>query len=284
MVETRRKSNAPTRGVSPVAGKSLPSRSRSKTPIKSAVAFTTEKVSIADLKTDEKSSKKHVEYEFGGPVGAFFVVVGLPLVIYALYFFCNKDICLQSPLNFPWKRFIETLPKQASELFSWEALHIYGFWICFQLLLERFLPGEVVEGATLPNGSRLKYTMSGHLQFWISLVLMGHAVPRLIKDPQSGVWSLAGLSPLPLHLLYDHYVPLITVSCLGALALSVYLYATSFFPGRILASGGNTGSPVYDFFIGRELNPRVGSLDLKEFCELRPGLIGWAVLNLGMLY
>jgi hypothetical protein len=32
---------------------------------------------------------------------------------------------------------------------------------------------------------------------------------------------------------------------------------------------------------GRELNPRIGSLDLKEFCELRPGLIGWVVLNLG---
>ena len=30
------------------------------------------------------------------------------------------------------------------------------------------------------------------------------------------------------------------------------------------------------------LNPRVGALDLKEFCELRPGLIGWVVLNLGM--
>lgn len=32
----------------------------------------------------------------------------------------------------------------------------------------------------------------------------------------------------------------------------------------------------------RELNPRIGTLDLKEFCELRPGLIGWAVINLGM--
>jgi hypothetical protein len=33
-----------------------------------------------------------------------------------------------------------------------------------------------------------------------------------------------------------------------------------------------------------ELNPRLegGSLDLKEFCELRPGLIGWAVINLGI--
>lgn len=32
--------------------------------------------------------------------------------------------------------------------------------------------------------------------------------------------------------------------------------------------------PIYDFFIGRELNPRIGSLDIKEFCELYPGLIG----------
>jgi delta14-sterol reductase/lamin-B receptor len=62
-------------------------------------------------------------------------------------------------------------------------------------------------------------------------------------------------------------------------------YVSSFIPkGKILAKGGNTGSVVYDFFIGRELNPRIGSIDLKEFCELRPGLIGWAVLNLGMAY
>lgn len=35
------------------------------------------------------------------------------------------------------------------------------------------------------------------------------------------------------------------------------------------------GNPLYDFFIGRELNPRIGNFDLKYFCELRPGLIGW---------
>ena len=32
----------------------------------------------------------------------------------------------------------------------------------------------------------------------------------------------------------------------------------------------------------RELNPRIDSLDLKEFCELRPGLIGWLVINIAM--
>lgn len=35
------------------------------------------------------------------------------------------------------------------------------------------------------------------------------------------------------------------------------------------------GNPIYDFFLGRELNPRICSFDFKYFCELRPGLIGW---------
>ena len=33
------------------------------------------------------------------------------------------------------------------------------------------------------------------------------------------------------------------------------------------------------YFIGRELNPRFGGFDIKYFIELRPGLIGWLVLN-----
>ena len=48
----------------------------------------------------------------------------------------------------------------------------------------------------------------------------------------------------------------------------------------MLAAGGNSGNVCYDFFMGRELNPRIGrSFDWKEFCELRPGLMGWMFLN-----
>ena len=35
--------------------------------------------------------------------------------------------------------------------------------------------------------------------------------------------------------------------------------------------------------MGRELNPRLGQIDLKFFCELRPGLIGWVMLDLCFL-
>lgn len=36
---------------------------------------------------------------------------------------------------------------------------------------------------------------------------------------------------------------------------------------------------MYDFFMGRELNPRIRSFDIKFFCEMRPGLIGWVGLQ-----
>jgi len=42
-----------------------------------------------------------VKYEFGGPIGVTFVIIGLPFVIYALYFLCNNDYCLNfSNVNF----------------------------------------------------------------------------------------------------------------------------------------------------------------------------------------
>lgn len=65
--------------------------------------------------------------------------------------------------------------------------------------------------------------------------------------------------------------------------LSVYVYLESFSQNRLLASGGNTEYGIYNFFIGRALNPRVGSFDLKHFFELYPGMIGWLVIDLGML-
>ena len=62
------------------------------------------------------------------------------------------------------------------------------------------------------------------------------------------------------------------------------LYAASFRRGALLARGGSTGHALYDFFMGRELNPRLGPLDLKEFCELYPGLLAWLLIDLGMAH
>lgn len=48
------------------------------------------------LSSSISTSKPPFHYEFGGPVGAFFVITSLPFVIYGLYFICNGDHCVVS--------------------------------------------------------------------------------------------------------------------------------------------------------------------------------------------
>ena len=90
--------------------------------------------------------------------------------------------------------------------------------------------------------------------------------------------------------IYDNYLQLLTANILIAYGLATFVYVRSFSvkPGnaqrRELAMGGQSGNMLYDWFIGRELNPRVtlpifGEIDLKEFSELRPGMMGWIILN-----
>lgn len=100
------------------------------------------------------------------------------------------------------------------------------------------------------------------------------------------VGILEYLGYIHLSFIFHHFVAFITSAILISFILSFYLYVTSFMPKngkkKLLAKGGNTGNPIYDFFIGRELNPRIFSFDLKVFCELRPGLIGWIIIDLAM--
>ena len=61
-----------------------------------------------DAKSAPSSKTAHaIEYEFGGPIGALAVVVFLPLVVYALFFLCNKDVCLENPMQFNWGLWID---------------------------------------------------------------------------------------------------------------------------------------------------------------------------------
>lgn len=92
----------------------------------------------------------------------------------------------------------------------------------------------------------------------------------------------------------EHYLQIMTINILLALVISTFVYLRSFgvTPGnsdlRELAAGGHTGSVIYDFYIGRELNPRVtlpvfGEVDLKAWLEMRPGLTGWVLLDLAFV-
>jgi len=73
-----------------------------------------------------------------------------------------------------------------------------------------------------------------------------------------------------------------TCSIIVSFSVAIYAYLASFQEGKLLALGGNSGNIIYDFMIGRELNPRIGSFDIKYFVELRPGITEWTIINIAM--
>ena len=92
----------------------------------------------------------------------------------------------------------------------------------------------------------------------------------------------------------ENYIPLLTINILISYALATYVYLASFSvrrpnpDRRELAAGGHSGNMLYDWFIGRELNPRIhipliGEVDIKSWMELRPGMLGWIILDLAFV-
>lgn len=209
--------------------------------------------------------KKSFEYEFMGPVlGPIGVMFGLPLICYGLVYTCNAAGCfgLHTPAIPGWA--------QGTPVVTLEGIAAFAGWFLFVVLLHLTLPGAWHTGTTLPNGGLLEYKLNGLACLLITLAVC--AANAFVKESPALGW------------VYDNYLSLLSGSVLFSVALSLYLYVSSFAQGRLLAAGGTSGNAVYDLFMGRELNPRIGQLDLKEFCELYPGLIGWAVINLAMAY
>lgn len=202
---------------------------------------------------------KSKEYEFGGSVGTLLMTLGLPSVVLGLYVWCGKDDCSLRP--YP------TLPT-LSDLWDPYAYVILVAWFLFQVLIYLSPLGYIAEGTKLRDGSVLKYKMNAAYAFVISHALFVVAYCFL---------------KAPVTFVYDRYLAFAVGATVLSFIMAVYLYAKSFRDGALLALGGNTGSPIHDWFVGRELNPRTGLFDWKIFCELRPGLVGWSLINCCML-
>ncbi|KAI5293614.1 erg24, C-14 sterol reductase, partial [Ascosphaera acerosa] len=227
---------------------------------------------------------EHHDYEFFGPPGAVFIIVVLPIVVYALAFVCN-DVSgcpapsLLSPRSLTWSLLKQEIAWPEQGLAGLYSQHVFNWVLAYYgllLFLQVFFPGTIVEGVVLSCGGRHQYKLN---------------VGTYVYGPAGfPVWTF----------IWDHHIQIITSNMVIATAIAVFCYARSFTvpsPGlpnprhRELAEGGHTGNVIYDFFIGRELNPRVTlpipfvsdaarTVDLKVFCELRPGILGWVILNL----
>ena len=170
----------------------------------------------APVAAHEKTRGKKTEYEFGGPVGAGLTMAALPLVVYGLFFACNADACIRGPSTAAAALEQARSSIAGTAFWSWEAAAVVLGWFVLQALLFLVLPGPMVPGAALQDGSRLTYPMNGHLAFWISLGLVCLGRPVLGADG-----GLVALQPLPLAWCYEHYVELASASVVLSLAISV---------------------------------------------------------------
>jgi hypothetical protein len=189
-------------------------------------------------------------------IGALLMVVALPPFTYYVWL-CMKDF--GGALVWPSLDILSRVPGP-----TLTAIGAYGAWFLFQTILQIAAPGKIREGVPLGDGSRLKYRMNGWFSFWFTLA----AVVIAVK-----------IGWLPATIGYDEFGPLLTTVQIFAFAFSLFLY---FYGKRSTRPERRSGSALYDYVMGTALNPRLSSFDLKLFCEARPGLVLWVLIDLSL--
>lgn len=206
--------------------------------------------------------------EFGGVPGALFISLTVPITMYYFAFGCSEELgcALSLPVsrpqelwNFARTQFVESFSDKL-------AFQLYFGWYAYCVLAWFVLPGSWTEGLPLRTGAKLSYKINALATGVVALVIAG--------------LYIAVQGPAKFAVLYEHWPGLLSAALVNSIAQAVYVYVASFWGPKLLALGGNSGNVVFDWFIGRELNPRVGSFDIKTFNELRPGLVLWVLMDL----
>lgn len=162
---------------------------------------------------------------------------------------------------------IETIASIWKPLFfgsptAWKIISIYA---AFQLLLMKVVPGKPFLGPVTPKGNVPIYKANGVPSFLITLAafLLGSYVFR---------W----FSPT---IIYDNMGEILGALNLFSLFFCLFLYLK----GIMAPSStdcGITGNPVFDYYWGTELYPRVFGWDVKQFTNCRFGMMGWPLILL----
>ena len=208
-------------------------------------------------------------YEFGGAPGALALMVFSHAIVYYMWicidFFGGSAIYPGAPV-LEGKPFVDTVSGiiRQHAMPSVTAVGFYLATLVFNWLLAVVMPGVSCVGLPVASeGNRVRrYYCNGLSSFYVFAAVVATA-------HFSGAF--------PLQTLRDRWGEFLTSAIVVADSLAVGLYVTSFARG---ANGGavrNSGNPVYDYFMGRTLNPRLPfGVDLKMFAEIRAS---WLTFN-----
>ncbi|KAF7506397.1 hypothetical protein GJ744_011751 [Endocarpon pusillum] len=142
----------------------------------------------------------------------------------------------------------------------------YVAWLFFQATLYAVLPGKNSSGQLTPAGNLLKYNTNGLFAWVVTHLLAVMAAISGILDPA---------------MLAKHWEGLLVAANIYGLLLSAFSYLKAYIAPTHPEDRKFSGSVLYDFYMGIELNPRFGrSWDFKLFHIGRPGLIAWTLIDL----
>lgn len=188
--------------------------------------------------------------EFGGQLGCGLLTFGLPVMLYVWY-----ALLRSGPVTL--ERFVPTAADFA----------VVAGWLVFQAVLQHFAPGPIVLGRPLiedefasPGGGRAGERLAYRCNGWVSLaVTIAAAVVLAATGQLDPSWLVASMERL------------MGAALVVAIAISLMLTARYRHPDR---------KGFEAFFLGVARNPRGPTgFDLKFFCEARPSLFAWVLLD-----
>ncbi|XP_076657065.1 lamin B receptor [Halictus rubicundus] len=193
--------------------------------------------------------------EWGGRFGAFILIFLGPLLIILPQLMCAPKHC---------KFGVPKFPKDVSSYINLKAFGTFLGFFLFVALVSVTPIGRKVNGLESRIG-RLQYRLNGFLCAILSLLVFIVCVYK-----ELGVTDL----------IIDNYVQLLMSAWLLGVILSILLFIKGGkAPIASLNIHGSTNSRIYNFWQGREINPRIGPLDIK-MTIFRSSMIATMLLNL----
>lgn len=151
--------------------------------------------------------------------------------------------------------------------FSPLAAYVLLGYCIFALVLQVTLPGPRALGPLTANGNRPVYKDNGFSCYLVTLVTFG-VVTAILKQ--------SDMSPT---IVYDHFEEFLGTLTVFSMIFCVGLYLKGLYAPSS-TDCGSTGNPVFDFYWGTELYPRIWGVDVKVFTNCRFGMTVWPLLVL----
>lgn len=140
------------------------------------------------------------------------------------------------------------------------SVYVISGYMLFQVILMKLVPGPRAEGPITPNGNIPVYVDNGFRIFLITMATFAGLT-----------YYLKTYTPYSPSLVYDNFGDLLATMNAFSMLFCVGLY----FKGLLAPSttdSGTSGNPLFDYYWGTELYPRIFGIDVKvsSLSESRP--------------